>query len=81
MPGQPQLQSQLKSQLKSKWPLNPAEWNQLWAALVTAVVLVLPIGLYVPLYQDDFERAVNGMYYWASKRAMNSDKGRPSPAQ
>ena len=33
--GQPQLQS--------TWPLNPAEWNHLWAALVTALVLVLPI--------------------------------------
>ena len=52
-------------QLLSKWQLNTSEWNQLWAALVTAVVLVLPICLYVPLYQDDFERAVNGMYYWA----------------
>ena len=49
----------------SKGHLNPSESNQLRAALVTALLLVLPICLSVPLYQDDFERAVNGMYYWA----------------
>ena len=48
-----------------QWRLNASEWNQLLAALATALVLVLPICLNVPLYQDDFERAVNGMYYWA----------------
>jgi hypothetical protein len=29
----------------SKWQFNTSEWNQLVAALVTAVVLVLPICL------------------------------------
>ena len=48
-----------------QWRLNASEWNQLLAASATALVLVLPICLNVPLYQDDFERAVNGMYYWA----------------
>ena len=32
---------------------------------LTASLLVLPIALHVPPYQDDFERAVNGMYYWS----------------
>ena len=44
-----------------QWRLNASEWNQLLAALATALVLVLPICLNVPLYQDDFERAVNGL--------------------
>ena len=44
VPGQPQLQSQLRS----KWPLNPAERNQLGAALVTAVVRDLRSGGYGP---------------------------------
>ena len=60
----------------SKWQLNTSEWNLLGAALVTAVVLVLPICLYVPLYQDDFERAVNGMYDWSGDGRALSDRDR-----
>ena len=60
----------------SKWQLNTSEWNQLGAALVTAVVLVLPICLYVPLYQDDFERPVNGMHSWAGDGRPLSDRDR-----
>ena len=50
---------------QSRWRLSALERNQLLAALLTASLLVLPIALHVPLYQDDFERAVNGMYYWS----------------
>ena len=50
---------------QSGWRLSALERNQLLAALLTASLLVLPIALHVPLYQDDFERAVNGMYYWS----------------
>ena len=60
----------------SKWQFNTSEWNQLGAALVTAVVLVLPICLCVPLYQDDFERAVNGMHSWAGDGRPLSDRDR-----
>ena len=60
----------------SKWQLNTSEWNQLGAALVTAVVLVLPTCRYVPLYQDDFERPVNGMHSWAGDGRPLSDRDR-----
>ena len=50
---------------QSRWRLSVQERNQLLAALLTASLLVMPIALHVPLYQDDFERAVNGMYYWS----------------
>ena len=60
----------------SKWQLNTSEWNQLGAALVTVVVLALPICFYVSLYQDDFERAVNGMHSCAGDGRPLSDRDR-----
>ena len=41
------------------------EKNQLIAATISAILIAIPICLMVPLYQDDFERAINGQYYWS----------------
>lgn len=45
--------------------VSKSERNQLIAATLAAIIIAIPICLMVPLYQDDFERAVSGQYYWA----------------
>ena len=49
----------------SVFSIQKYEKSQLLASTLTASVIAIPICLMVSMYQDDFERAINGMYYWA----------------